>query len=82
VEASVGAGELVVLVPEDLRVAIESNVGLGEYLRKDTDNTDLEVDGGAGLSRAVLLGPPGTPAARVEVNVGVGSLEVRRVAAR
>lgn len=81
VEASVGAGELVVLVPEDLRVAIDSNVGLGEYVLTEDGATQV-AGGGAGLERGVLLGPPGTPAVRVRATVGLGSLEVRRVAAR
>ena len=81
IEASVGAGELVVLVPEDLRVAIDSNVGLGEYVLIDGGSTQT-AGGGACLERAVLLGPPGTAAVRVETTVGFGSLEVRRVAAR
>ena len=81
VEASLGAGELVVLVPEDLRVAVDGSVGLGEYTLTD-DGATQEAAEGAGLDRAVLLGPPGTPAVRVEATVGLGSLEVRRVAAR
>ena len=81
IEASVGAGELVVIVPDDLRVAIDSNVGFGEYLLTAESSTRV-ASGGVGIERAALLGPPGTRAARVTATVGFGSLEVRRVPAR
>ena len=81
VESRVGLGELVVLVPEDLRVDLASHVGLGELSIVQTDGTRTTLDG-PGLQRDVELGPDGARNVRLDVRVGLGELEVRRVAAR
>lgn len=80
VEARVGAGELVVLVPEDLRVALDAEVGLGE-LRTPEDGGRTRTDNGPGLTRETTLGEPGRRNVVLDVEVGVGELEVRVVPA-
>lgn len=81
VEASVGAGELVVLVPEDLRVDLDASVGLGELTTPDEDG-GVTRQGGAGLDREIELGPDGSGTVRLGVSVGLGQMEVRSVPAR
>lgn len=80
VEGRVGFGELVVLVPEDLRVDLTSEVGLGEYTVMEPDGTTRTEDGDR-LRRRSAIGPDGARNVRLEVRVGLGDLEVRRVAA-
>jgi phage shock protein PspC (stress-responsive transcriptional regulator) len=81
VEARVGAGELLVLVPEDLRVELESRVGLGQILL-DQPGRGRYAEAGAGLAHDVTLGPPGGAAVVLDVRVGLGELEVHRVEAQ
>jgi hypothetical protein len=80
VEARLGAGELTVLVPADLRVALDAEVGLGE-LRVQAADGSVRTDDGGGLDREVDLGPAGRRNVRLDVQVGVGELEVRVVPA-
>lgn len=75
VEASIGVGELVVLVPDDLRVELNANVGLGEL---DVEDGTQRSEGGPALSREAALGPVGPRNVRLDVRVGLGELEVRR----
>ena len=76
VVASVGAGELLVIVPDDVALDVVAEVGAGE----------LEVlhrhDEGLGVQhRAVERGREGQGELVLRVRVGVGQLEVRRAAA-
>lgn len=76
IDASVGMGELVVLVPNDVTVLFDGAVGLG-------DLTVLgEASNGGGLQAMESLPANVTPRATVDLSarVGVGNLEVRRVA--
>ena len=75
VDASVGMGDLVVLVPDDVSVLLDGSVGLGELtVLGDTSN-------GGGLRSTESLPASMTPRATVDlsVRVGLGNLEVRRV---
>jgi phage shock protein PspC (stress-responsive transcriptional regulator) len=80
VRGRVGAGELVVLVPKDLRVRLDAKVGLGELTAPE--GTRTRTDSGPGLSRATDFGPPGNRNVTLELRVGLGEVEVRRVEAQ
>jgi hypothetical protein len=70
-EASVGIGELVVILPTDA-VSIDAGAGIGEVL----------VFGSAqsGMSPEVVIGVPGGGPAELQLilRVGIGKVEVRR----
>lgn len=76
VVASVGVGELLVLVPEDLTLELDASVGLGEL---DVDGSESEAQGGTSLDSQTRLGPAGPVDITLDAGVGVGQLEVRRV---
>lgn len=79
VESRVGAGQLVVLVPEDLRVRIDASVGIGELRVTGLDGTS-ETTEGSDVDDVIELGPSGARTVELDVRVGFGNLEVRRVA--
>jgi hypothetical protein len=74
IEASVGVGHLVVLVPEGMGADVTTDVGAGESSVFDLVqngvgvSTDRSVEGSAGRGRVVL-----------DLHVGMGHAEVRRV---
>ncbi len=70
-EASVGIGELIVIIPTDA-VAIDAGAGIGEVLVFDTTQS--------GMSPEVIIGTPGgaQPELRLVLRVGIGKVEVRR----
>ncbi len=75
VDATVGLGELIVTVPDDVRVIVDASVGTG----------DLTVDGvsvGRGPSPSIDVELPGGPATGpvidLTLHTNVGSLEVSR----
>ncbi len=76
IQAELGVGSLVVLVPDDLRVRLTTGVVLGEITHTglDSDLRDEDVGG----SRE--LGPDTGPLLEVDLSVGIGEIEVRRVA--
>ena len=74
VEAHVGAGHLVLLLPDDVPVRVHAEVHLGEI--RDGDRTYGDVDH---VERTDDYGPPGDPRVEIEATVGAGQLEVRRV---
>ena len=76
VDARVGVGHLVVLVPEDLTVRIRAAVGLGEI---DTTAVGGSTDPGGGTdqSQELVVGS-GDVEAELDLEVGTGELEVRR----
>lgn len=80
VDGRIGAGELTVLVPEDTRVQLDAEVGLGALRVVDADGVERETEGG-GLDREEELGPEGRRTVVLDVQVGVGELEVRVVPA-
>lgn len=78
ISARVGFGSLVVLIPEDLRVRISTEVGLGEVI-EDVDNRSVRTER-FGDDRAVLeLGPSTGPQLELDLQVGLGEIEVRHV---
>ena len=74
VDASVGIGELVVTVPEDVAVELDAHVGVGDMDVFGTHDDGLDVD--------KKLSIPGStedaPVLELEVDVGVGRVEVER----
>jgi hypothetical protein len=76
IDAAVGLGELLVVVPEDARVTVDSSVRAG----------GVDWPGGAGTSEDgadidlafVLQGEPGDPRLHLDLSVGFGTLEVVR----
>lgn len=73
VDAHVGAGHLIVLVPDDVPVRVHAEVRLGEI--RDLGSTYGDVEH---VERTESYGPPGDPRVEVEATVGTGQVEVRR----
>jgi phage shock protein PspC (stress-responsive transcriptional regulator) len=73
-DASVGAGELVVTVPEGVALEVDAHAGVGEL--------DIvgERDDGIGVDRTLMLAGAtlDAPLLQLEADVGFGSIEVRR----
>ncbi|HVM26844.1 MAG TPA: PspC domain-containing protein [Mycobacteriales bacterium] len=81
VTAAVGAGTLLVLVPQSLPVDVAARVRVGE-VRFTDDGAVRASEGGLHLDRSERVGRRGGEAAvHLDVRVGLGQLEVRRVAA-
>lgn len=81
IDAEVGVGMLVVLVPEDLVVSVAAEVGLGEIVVRDLDGTRTDQGGpdGADLSEEFVVGGPARDATvELDLEVGAGEIEVRR----
>jgi len=76
--AQVGFGSLVVLVPDDLRVRISTDVGLGEVI-EDVDDRRLRTERFGGDREVLELGPSTGPELELDLQVGLGEIEVRRV---
>jgi hypothetical protein len=74
VEASLGAGELVVTVPDGVAVEIDAHAGAGEV--------DIlgETDDGFDVDRTVTLAgaTSDAPLLQLEADVGFGAIEIRR----
>lgn len=70
-EASVGLGELIVIVPTDA-VSIDAGAGIGEILVFGTTQS--------GMSPELVMGAPGgvEPELQLILRVGIGKVEVRR----
>jgi phage shock protein PspC (stress-responsive transcriptional regulator) len=75
VDASVGFGELVVIVPDDVRVIVDAGVGLGE-LRIDGVPRDSEPD--PSFDGELPGGPLDGPVIDLTLSTDLGSLEVSR----
>jgi hypothetical protein len=73
IPASVGIGELKVVVPEGLTVQFVGHVGLGEILLPG--ETDGDGQGGTDVSRSKVIGDGPTEVV-VDAGVGVGQLTV------
>jgi hypothetical protein len=84
VDAEVGLGRLLVLVPRDVRVTGEAEAGVGEVLqvfgdgRRRVLNPDDDTDV---RERFSFPGETGGPSVELDLEVGMGQIEVRRVAA-
>lgn len=74
--AEVGFGELTVLVPDDLRVRARARTGVGDV--RDDPGTTSSFEGDAEVRE---LGPGTGPVLDLDLYVGLGEIEVRRVAA-
>ncbi|HXG75193.1 MAG TPA: hypothetical protein VNJ53_01350 [Gaiellaceae bacterium] len=72
VEASVGVGELLVLLPEDLDADLDAHVGIGHA------DALGETESGVDVDLAGLTGTSGSQEVTLELDVGVGNLRVRR----
>ena len=78
-----GVGRLLVLVPSDVRVTGEAEAGVGELLQVFDDgrrrvlNPDDDTDV---RERFVFRGEDDGPVVELDLEVGMGQIEVRRVA--
>jgi phage shock protein PspC (stress-responsive transcriptional regulator) len=79
VEASIGFGHLVVLVPSGMSVSIDSSVGIGEITAEDVGGPPLDRRGPAGRSEQFVVGSSGDVTIELDLQVGFGEIEVRRV---
>jgi predicted membrane protein len=72
VEASVGIGDLLVIVPEDTDVSVDAHVGVG--------NADVldEMENGVDVDLSLISGTSGAQELELELEVGVGNLRVER----
>lgn len=70
IEASLGIGELVVLVPEGTDIALDAHVGVGnaEGLGQTENGVDVDLSGISGTS--------GRQEVTLELDVGVGNLRI------
>jgi phage shock protein PspC (stress-responsive transcriptional regulator) len=77
-----GLGQLVVLVPEDLRLQVSADVEAGDILTRDLDGNARSLPGGSGedLKKQFTVGDAGDPTVELDLEVGAGVIEVRRVA--
>lgn len=82
IDAEVGFGSLTVLVPSDVRAQVVAEAGLGEVSRVDLGGrrTVLGADDDTDLREEFVVGS-GDGAVELDLEVGVGEIEVRRVAA-
>lgn len=78
IRAEVSLGSLVVLVPDDLRVRIVSEVGLGEVV-DSTDGRPFGERRGPSDREVLVLGSGTGPELELELKVSVGEIEVRDV---
>lgn len=75
VDASVGLGELVVTVPDDVRVLVDAEVGLGSI---DVDGLPREDGDDVSVVAELPGGPLTGPTIELTVRTDVGDLEVSR----
>lgn len=80
--AAVGAGEIVVLVPEDLRVQVDADVRLGDIVVVEPDGDRRSYTDGSGerVQEQFVVGAAGDPTVELDLEVAAGQIEVRRVA--
>ncbi|MGB7450022.1 MAG: hypothetical protein WA892_12965, partial [Ornithinimicrobium sp.] len=88
VQVSLGAGQMTIVVPEELTVEVNSGIGAGE-LRLGNAAGSADTDGplfsdgrtndttsGLGIQERVVLGEDTSPQLVVDVNVGVGEIVI------
>jgi phage shock protein PspC (stress-responsive transcriptional regulator) len=75
IPASVGMGELKVIVPAGLTVKVVGHVGLGEILLTGEGLVDTSSKSGSDVSRSVVVGD-GPTEVIVDAGVGIGQLTV------
>lgn len=71
VEARLGIGDLVVLVPGETDITLDAHVGAGNIEALDEEENGLDVD------LTGISGTSGTQELRLELEVGIGNLRVR-----
>ena len=83
VDVELGVGRLLVLVPRDVRATGEAEVGVGELVQVlgDGRRRDLNPDDDTEVrERFVFAGEDDGPVVELDLEVGMGQIEVRRVA--
>jgi hypothetical protein len=72
VEASVGIGELVVIVPRDVDFRLDAHVGVGEAkaLGEEEDGVDVDLE--------LISGTAGSQETTLDLEVGIGELSVEQ----
>jgi len=79
IRAGVGLGQLVVLVPDDLRVQVTTDVGLGEVIERTADLDGRLLGQRQRAEDGVfVVGPRTGPVLELDLEVGMGQIEVRR----
>ena len=80
--AAVGAGEIVVIVPDGLRVRVRADVRLGEIVVVEPGGDRRRLTDGSGerVQEQFLVGDAGDPTVELDLEVAAGQIEVRRVA--
>jgi phage shock protein PspC (stress-responsive transcriptional regulator)/type II secretory pathway pseudopilin PulG len=73
VDARIGVGHLVVIVPQGVPVRVHARVALGEVAGPGFDQNA----NGQDVERTASFGPPGDPQVVVDASVGTGQVEVR-----
>jgi hypothetical protein len=81
VDASVGLGDLVIAVPDDVRVEVDAEAGMGEAVM-EIGSERMRSDGGVGAEIFDSFEPPladdTTPTLRVEARTGMGQIVIRQ----
>jgi predicted membrane protein len=72
VEASVGIGDLLVIVPTDTDYALDAHVGVGNAEALDERESGVDVD------LELISGTSGSQEIGLELDVGIGNLRVER----
>jgi hypothetical protein len=83
VDAELGVGRLLVLVPRDVRVTGAAEAGVGELLQVFGDGRRrvLDPDDDTDVRERVFFpGEDGGPTVELDLEVGMGQIEVRRAA--
>jgi len=73
VDAHIGAGHLIVLVPDDVPIRLHATARVGDI----TEFGRSIANGGERMERTLTYGPPGDPQVEVDAAVTAGQVEVR-----
>jgi phage shock protein PspC (stress-responsive transcriptional regulator) len=78
VSARIGAGHLIVVVPDHTPARIEIQIGAGEVVNPDGSSTQVNGNRSSGNQvQNLTVGPAGRPLMIVQVQQGVGQLEIK-----
>ena len=77
-----GAGQLIVLVPEDLLVRVDADVRMGEIVVREVSGDRRRLNNGSDerVQRRFDVGNSDAPMVELDLEVSAGQIEVRRVA--